>query len=169
MSVLWQLIVGVGIVLGMGVSFVTLYDRFSPIWARPQWMRFGKHRNVARDLEFLVDVLAQVGTWLSSIDSDLTSVIRHDMSKIEWKVRLEALSYIALHSKNSSKRCLALRNLSQVEGEDSMERARSVIQGVIDDPFHDADPDVKRVATTCLQELRRLEKYDPLKEGKKKR
>lgn len=117
LNFIWTVISGLAVAGWIAVPII--WKKLRPFWiGRP---RLKSSRRGAKDLKELVKFLGQVQEWLSSMQTELVTRIRHDLCKIEWNIWLEALSYIALHSNVDNQRCLALRNLSQVDDTKSMD------------------------------------------------
>jgi hypothetical protein len=161
MATLWEIILGISVVAGAFASILIVCDHFRPIWLQPRWLitirqMVRRGRNVQRDLESLVSFLGRVQGWLSSIDSELISDIRRDLCRVQWKVRIEALSHIALKSKDEEERALAIRNLSQVEDVKSIDHAVGVLRDVLDTQVPRASKQLRDLATAALNEIEEM-------------
>ena len=129
-------------------------------WTQRRWLRQQRPRLVllvpsrrrARNLEHVVKFLGKAQERLSPPQSDLARKIQHELGRVGWNVWTEALSYVALYSNKVEQQCLALRNLSQIEDEESIEHVENVIKGVLENPF--TSDRVKRVAEAVLEELK---------------
>jgi hypothetical protein len=97
-------------------------------------------------------VLARVEEQLSQVENDvLLEDIRLDLNRVMWSIWVEAMSHIALRSHSEGDRCLALRNLSQVEDAGSLQHVIHVVNGVMSDMT--ATEPVRRVGEAALKEL----------------
>jgi hypothetical protein len=97
-------------------------------------------------------VLGKAEEGLTCVKNEaLVKDIRYGLNKVFWAVWVEEMSYIALHSDKDKERCLALRNLSQVEDGESLEHIICVVSGVLHDLL--ASPRVTKVAKAVLSEL----------------
>ena len=120
-----------------------------------QWFRrkIRAEREEFKNLERLVKTLGKVQLWLGYSQSEMIEKIQNHLNKIQWSIWTEALPYIAIYSKNEKDRCLALRNLSQVEGKGSIECAIDTINGIARNK--NTTKRVKRVAKVALKELKK--------------
>ena len=166
MIIVWSIVVVVSVVLNLVVSILYLRERFRYISGCPRWLRLEKS-DIGKDLKRLANKLAQIEEWLSSIGSNIiTDEIRSDMWRIGSKVKLEGLSYVALHSSDIEKVKMALRNLSQIQGQEAVKRAIEVIEGVKSYPLYTSSKELIDLVKAVLRELRELLKIE--EEGKLK-
>jgi hypothetical protein len=160
MITVWSIVVVVSVVLNLVVSVLYLRERFRYIPGRPRWLRLDKS-DIGKDLKHLANKLAQIEEWLSSIGSNIfTDEISSDMWRIGSKVKLEGLSYVALHSSDIEKVQMALRNLSQIQGREAIKRAIDVIEGVKSYPLYKSSKELIDLVRTVLRELQELLKLD---------
>jgi len=137
-------------------GFLWLHEKYKYVSLRPRLLRF-KKRNIGKDLKILAKKLGQFEEWLSSLDSNIiTDELMYDMWRIGSKVKLEGLSYVALHSSNIEEVKMALRNLSQVQGKESVKRAIKVIEGVKNYPLYTSSKGLIDLVNDVLKELREL-------------
>jgi len=156
MTIFWSIVVIASVILNLVVSILYLRDRFRYISVRPKWLRL-QRPNIGKDLKRLARKLAQIQEWLSSIVSNIiTDEIGADIWRVGSKVKLEGLSYVALHSSDIDEVKMALRNLSQVQGLDAIERAIQVIEGVKRYPLYTSSPELIDLVEAVLSELREL-------------
>lgn len=127
-SIVWSFSTGS---LTIVVSILYLCERFKYVSARPRWLRF-RSSDIGKDIKLLVKKLAQVGEWIDNSEETgpLKDEIRHDIGGIEWRVWIETYSYFALRSEDEELKKLALRNLSQVQGEKAVQRALKHLKGM---------------------------------------
>jgi len=159
---LWQSIVGIGIGLSVAALLTRIYCNFGQTWVLPFRIGRRSRQSITRALEYLFRTLSMADTWHSSIDTESMLEIRRHLAEVKWKVWLEFLSYRILRSKDPEELCLALRNLSQTEGEASINHVTKLIQGVLDDKIGAHTSEVRTLAEMCLKELQELSKSPPI-------
>lgn len=113
--------------------------RFAPKWSGTKIRRFGW-------------LLGKVQDDLGSARDAMATKIRRELTKVEWGIWTEALPYAEIYSNKDDERCLAIRNLSQVESIESIEHAKRIIQGIVTNPS--TSNNVRRVAKAALEELK---------------
>lgn len=195
LTFLWKGIVGLSIVLSIWVAALAIYEHYMPnkrtiiittiftvfiallftivISFRPVW-NYYKYLPTKMDgkitikhLLYLVRTIEKIVEWLSLTDKPLIIDLCHEMVRIRCKVLNEILPYRALESKDEDVICAALRDLSQIEGKDNIQRGISFIRSnYIDPPLKQIPKRIKMVAEAVIKELEELSKLD---EKKKRR
>jgi len=160
MITVWSTVMGASVILNLVVSILYLRERFRYISGRPRWLRLEKS-DIGKNLKRLANKLAQIEEWLSCTGSNiLTDEISSDMWRIGSKVKLEGLSYVALHSSDIEKVKMALRNLSQIQGREAVKRAIDVIEGVKSYPLYASSKELIDLVRAVIRELRELLKLE---------
>lgn len=159
LSAAWRVVVGVCTVATGFASVFIIVDQLRPfvyrqLELRRQWPWIIRRPRWARTLARLMRVLASVDSKLTRAQNDiLLEEIRRDLNGVMWSIWVEVMSCVALRSTKESERCLALRNLSQVDDLKTMSHVMDVVKGVLSDL--DATPHVRQVAKAALKELKK--------------
>jgi hypothetical protein len=107
----------------------------------------------AADLVWLVNHLGKMLGRLGSSQNETIRKIEHDLGSVLWNVYTGVLPYVEIYSKSRMQQASALRNLSQVVGDEEIKTAEAIINGIALNPlFFRGTRDVAKVA---LEEIRK--------------
>lgn len=165
MITFWSIVI-VSVIVNLVVSVLYLRERYEYTSVPPRWL-LSRESNIGEDIERLVRKLAQIGEWMDNSEKTdpLTDEIRRDIGNVEWRVWKETYSHFALRSNVKEDIKLALRNLSQVQGEKAIRRALKHLRGIKDEfDTMPSSEEVKELAEAVIKELEVLSKQDEDKE-----